>query len=197
MPVAATPKSLAQFQRRLIGTWLNLLTGNKPLEGPYPSVEVPGHDEQPADITIAKQIAVPHGNSILALGSFETIGPVRDPASLIPNAPTPVLPCGVKTTPYTTTLDDPANYQDPEHDLTANPRIPLQTAVKLLEPNHAIHWMVTTRFRPAEVERSSTSRSRTAPPWSRTTAPSTGCFRPTRARPPPISPTRRTSPCRC
>lgn len=123
------------------GAWLNLLASDTALDGPYPAVEVPGAGDQPADATIAKQMAVPHGNSILALGSFDTItGDVT-----IPDATTSVLPRGVDTSPYETELADPDDYQNPEPDLALDPRKPLQAAVALLKPDQAIHWHVTTR----------------------------------------------------
>ena len=45
--------------------------------GPYPA-NAPGNEvsnalQQPSDMTVAKQISVPHGNSILALGNFDTV----------------------------------------------------------------------------------------------------------------------------
>lgn len=125
------------------GSWLHLLSGD-PLIGPYTPSQLASHSDQPADITIAKQMSIPHGNSILALGSFDSIaGPLT-----IPDAGTPVLPVGVDTTPYTTLLDQPDDYQNPEPDLTANPRIPLQKAVDLIGPDQTIHWRVTTGFLP-------------------------------------------------
>ncbi len=125
------------------GSWLHLLSGD-PLVGPYEPLVVSGHDDQPTDITIAKQMSVPHGNSILALGTFDTIAGTLT----IPDAPTPTLPVGVDTTPYTTLLDQPDDYQNPEPDWTANPRLPLQQAVPLIGPDQTIHWQVTTRFVP-------------------------------------------------
>ncbi len=65
------------------GAWLYLPRFVQ-VPGPYPA-DPPGSNnfappvtmvtpsqQQPSDIVIAKQISIPHGNSILALGSFET-----------------------------------------------------------------------------------------------------------------------------
>ncbi|WDE03713.1 hypothetical protein SG34_020345 [Thalassomonas viridans] len=57
-----------QLEHAEDGSWLYLTTGkqvNVPLPDPLPS--------QPADISIVKQVCVPHGNSILAMGSSEVI----------------------------------------------------------------------------------------------------------------------------
>ena len=132
------------------GAWLNLLTGAK-IVGPYgtpaPSpIKLEDPNQQPPTITIAKQISVPHGNSILALGHFggptKGVPKIPDSASILP---TPVMgnaPIG--TSPYTTKLDQTDNYQNPSPSLTANPNIAIQKAVKLVAPNMFIHWSVST-----------------------------------------------------
>lgn len=128
------------------GAWLNLLTGQK-MVGPYPpppgsGIVLDDPNQQPPSIRIAKQMSVPHGNSILALGSFTDViagvPAIPDAASTLPT------PAGLDTTPYTTMLDDPNNYQNPQPDLTANPNLPLQTAVGLIKPNAYINWNVST-----------------------------------------------------
>lgn len=133
------------------GAWLNIRTGDK-LVGPYPPPNIPPKtgsgivlqepNQQPSTITIAKQMSVPHGNSILALGSFSEPQPG---APTIPDGPS-VLPTphGLDTSPYTTRLDSPDNYQNPFPDLTKNPNKPLQTAVGLIQPSHYIEWHVST-----------------------------------------------------
>jgi hypothetical protein len=90
------------------GAWL-WLPRHEQLNGPYPDLGdlVSEGLQQPLDIVIAKQIAVPHGNSILALGSFDThpgpsgAGPIRGDAKIegspfIPDGgspfPRPALP---------------------------------------------------------------------------------------------------------
>ena len=133
------------------GAWLNLVTGEK-LVGPYPPPNIPpktgsGIDlndpnTQPPTITIAKQMSVPHGNSILALGSFS--GP-QDGAPSIPDAPSVLpTPAGLDTSLYTTKLDQQDNYQNPLTDYTANTNKPLQAAVELIKPNKYINWNVST-----------------------------------------------------
>lgn len=127
------------------GAWLNLFRG-PPLTGPYPPPPAPprnGSPPQPPNLTIAKQISVPHGNSILALGSF---GAATAGAPTIPDS-TSTLPTGsppLNTAPYTTVLDQSSDYQNPSPELTANPNKALQDGVAALQPNHYIHWSVTT-----------------------------------------------------
>lgn len=113
------------------GAWLHLQS-EKQLVGPYayPSgapVHEPGDPvPQPAGMTIAKQISVPHGNSVLALGSFSEV----DGAPAIPDAPSifPV-PAGLNTEPFTQTLDTPANYQNPQPAFALQIASTLQQAV--------------------------------------------------------------------
>lgn len=123
------------------GAWLNMRSGQK-LVGPYATIVLDKKNKQPPAITIAKQMSVPHGNSILALGSFSrpTAG-----APKIPNAGSVLpTPAGLDTTPYKTKLDNPSNYQNPQPNLTLNPNKPLQLAVKLIRPNSYISWDVST-----------------------------------------------------
>lgn len=133
------------------GAWLNLATGKK-LVGPYPPPNIPPKpgsgivlddpNKQPPNITIAKQMSIPHGNSILALGSFSE---PQDGAPSIPDAPSVLpTPAGLDTSPYTTKLDQQDNYQNPLPDLTANTDKPLQTAVDLIKPDKYINWNVST-----------------------------------------------------
>jgi hypothetical protein len=128
------------------GAWLNLLTGQK-LVGPYPpppgtEIHLDHPNQQPSAITIAKQMSVPHGNSILALGSFSPPTPgaptIPDSGSVLPT------PAGLDTSPYMTELNDPSNYQNPQPGLTHNPNLPLQQAVELIGPNSFISWSVST-----------------------------------------------------
>lgn len=78
------------------GAWLWLPRFVQQL-GPYPPNidKEPVQDDldQPDDVAIAKQISVPHGNSILALGSFDTLcevdskGACTERRSKIPGSP--------------------------------------------------------------------------------------------------------------
>lgn len=150
------------------GTWLNLITGDK-LTGPYgpptpknsklDSIQVQNPNQQPADITIAKQMSVPHGNSVIALGHFDpaTAGAPTIPTttSLLP------VPAGLDTSQYTTTLDQDSDYQNPLPDYTLNPNLPLQRAVNvtqdaqgntvqpILNVTSYLHWTVTTKKLPS------------------------------------------------
>lgn len=145
-------------------------------EGPYPTVPIDNEPvseglQQPSTISIAKQIAVPHGNSILALGYFDTVArpghdgsPVRSariegrphipdapfpfplPAKPVENAPTPP---SLRTelnvdARYSTLEDTNANFQNPHPTLTKWTNKPLQEAVKIIEPDSYMHWRVTT-----------------------------------------------------
>ncbi|MFE9747944.1 heme-binding protein [Saccharothrix saharensis] len=123
------------------GAWLHLVTEKQQI-GPYPyptdnpALEPGDPEPQPADRTACKQISVPHGVSVLALGSCAE-GVL---APLIPDAP-PVLPTpeGLDTTPYTTQLSTPDNYQNPRPDLTRQVTLPLQRAiVDLVKAGHPI-----------------------------------------------------------
>lgn len=144
--------------------------------GPYPAnIDQEGVTDdlnQPADIEIAKQIAVPHGNSILALGSFDTVpkagspGPCRsnamiDGRPLIPDAPYPypAPAIAVENPPppmpslksnlniqqrYSTARSSMADYQNPHPELTQCPNRPIQQAVEIIKPDAFMHWSVTT-----------------------------------------------------
>lgn len=143
--------------------------------GPYPpAIDVePAPDalQQPASLTIAKQIAVPHGNSILALGYFDTVArtghddsperspkisgrpmiadapfPFPRPAEPVPNAPSPP---SLRTNlnvdlRYATREDSAANYQNPHPMLSKWVNKPLQQAVDIIDPDEFMHWRVTT-----------------------------------------------------
>jgi hypothetical protein len=124
--------------------------------GPYPGdidqEVVSDALNQPADISVAKLISVPHGNSILALGSFDTVsdkGGAKDPwidgRPVIPDAPFPYpLPAIAVSQPpslisdlnvdhrYATETSDKDNYQNPHPNLTQNPNWPLQQAVGII-----------------------------------------------------------------
>ncbi len=129
------------------GAWLNLETGDK-LVGPYPpppgtGIHLQKPNQQPANITIAKQMSVPHGNSILALGSFDS--PASGTLAIPDSASTLPTPKGLDTKPYTTVIaESPDNYQNPSVELTQNPNLALQKGVAALKPNSWIHWAVST-----------------------------------------------------
>lgn len=156
------------------GTWLSLPRFVQ-LDGPYPpQTETPVLPSlnQPTEIFIAKQIAVPHGNSVLALGSFDTKAAVKgDPPCgqnpVIPGSPDipdgplpypmPAMPVANPKPPpklisclnidqrYTTKKSNPKDFQNPHPDLTQCPNKPLQEAVAIINPDSYMHWHVTTR----------------------------------------------------
>jgi len=144
--------------------------------GPFPAnidqEAVTNALSQPTDVSIAKQISIPHGNSILALGGFDTIPdkggtgvcrsnpmfggrpvipdapfPYPVPADPIPNplAPPPTLISNLNVDQrYSTQLNTPANFQNPHPELTQCPNKPIQDAVEVIKPDSFIHWHVTT-----------------------------------------------------
>lgn len=173
-PAGPAHKGGAQVVHVENGAWL-WLPRFVQQPGPYPADldKEPVTDAlaQPVDIMIAKQIAVPHGNSILALGSFDTVsGPggkgtcKRDPrisgSPVIPDGPTPyprpVVPVVNASPPpsvksklnaekrYTEEKSSMADFQNPHPDLTQCPNKPLQQAVAIIAPDHYMHWHVTT-----------------------------------------------------
>jgi hypothetical protein len=126
------------------GLWLNVAIGEK-LIGPYFSqitLDVP--NTQPPDSQIAKQMSIPHGNSVLALGSYpQSISGAPSIPDVVSIYPTP---SGLDLTPYTTVLDQIDDYENPQPALTLNPHAPLQQAVILLDPTDSIQWSVTTEL---------------------------------------------------
>lgn len=125
------------------GAWLFLTTTQQNI-GPY---GMGGQESgpvipEPPDLTIAKQISVPHGNSILALGSFDALvkgsPAIPDALSAFPT------PAGLTTDSYTQLLNETDDYQNPQPDFTANCNLPLQQAVDIIKPDSYIHWKVTT-----------------------------------------------------
>lgn len=154
------------------GTWLSLPIYVQQA-GPFPPSMPPPHSvdealQQPSDITIAKQINVPHGNSVLALGRYDTLAErdgegkchmrskipgspvIPDADSPYPRPANPVKPpANLKTDLnayeiYKTQKISMADYQNPDPHLTMCPNAPLQEAVAIIKPDHYIHWRVTT-----------------------------------------------------
>ncbi len=87
-------------------------------QGPYPAVPTGSNNfppptqmvaqsvQQPADILIAKQMSIPHGNSILALGSFDTVPTAAGKSGPWSGNPviegSPVIPDGMPPYPFAT-----------------------------------------------------------------------------------------------
>lgn len=114
------------------GAWLHLETEKQQI-GPYPyPPEDPAYEPgepkpQPPERTMCKQISVPHGVSVQALGSFsERTGEpkISDAPSVLPT------PADIDTAPYRDQLNSPGNYQNPQPELTNQITLPLQTAIK-------------------------------------------------------------------
>jgi hypothetical protein len=145
--------------------------------GPYPSdidsERVTEDLEQPIDIIIAKQMAIPHGNTIHALGSFDTVdadsgegctrksNPWLPDSPVIPDGPTPypslLKPeCNQGSLPslksnlnackrYSELKADMDDFQNPVPEYTRFPNRPLQKAVQIIKPERYMHWYVTTQ----------------------------------------------------
>ena len=152
------------------GAWLYLPRYVQSV-GPYPNGPTFGPpdklpataDQQPRDMAIAKQISIPHGNSILALGSF-TMSPDGNPfgdpfiagSPMIPDSPPPFpTPLGQGTpalnvmqrykTVRTASASQPNDFENPHPDLTLNPNLQLQEAVRIINPDKFIHLFVTAK----------------------------------------------------
>lgn len=134
------------------GSWLNLLNGTFDEPGPYAKrLMLDPAPEQPMPPSIAKQMSVPHGNSILATGSFSEPGPI--PSAHFPSVDTlipdtsripPQLPDQEIAVYFNPPHDQVDDYQNPIPDWCLNPNIPLQIGVGFINPNYFITWHVAT-----------------------------------------------------
>lgn len=126
------------------GSWLFLVTGTQ-AEGPYGTKPVVPHDGpipvQSPLTNVAKQISVPHGNSILAQGGISGYPSdyLKDGPVNIENYPYPVIPAGIDATPYTT-----KSVGNPFPALNDNPNQPLQDGAADNPCTHYIQWSVNT-----------------------------------------------------
>ena len=137
------------------GSWLFLEPAPQTI-GPYPGLtgaEKGPIAPQPPDVVIAKQMSVPHGNSILALGHVDQRNGnyVIEDKPVIPDAHRPFpTPGDISPERYKTRLrgdGDPAtdkDYENPNPAWTLNPNEPLRQFVDAINPTHYIHWQVTT-----------------------------------------------------
>jgi hypothetical protein len=146
------------------GAWLHLGSTHQNI-GPYEGKKAKKGTllRQQPYVTIAKQIAVPHGNSVLALGSidlndrdrFEDEPDNLHATTVFPGAP--VIPdqfvpypepADIATAPfydpYEKLLDKEKDFENPKPDWTLNPNYPLQVAVDKIDPAAHMHWRVTT-----------------------------------------------------
>jgi len=127
------------------GSLLYLLDTTQPL-GPYGNGDRPGLGNQVVQnsvaptqmFNLAKQVSVPHGNSILALGAYAGSGNTGQGVPQIP-AVSP-LPSGVSDQPYK--VDDPVT--NPQPALTANPNQVLVNALAARPSTNFLHLGVST-----------------------------------------------------
>jgi len=157
------------------GAWLHLGSGEQNA-GPYGPEKIKDGQvqRQPPYLTVAKQIAVPHGNTVLALGSvdlndgddFKQDRGGLDVNTVLPGAPvipdqfvpypqpaeaprTPYPePPGIADPdfydPYSHLLKDDKDFENPDVAWTLNPNRPLQLALDKIQPVEHMHWRVTT-----------------------------------------------------
>lgn len=153
------------------GAWIQLGSRRQNV-GPYGNSPMKGQVlRQPPYITIAKQIAVPHGNTVLALGSIDLndrgrfyedesgigVDTAFRGAPVIPDQFVPYPEEQDKVAkrspdiatepwydPYREILKKPNDFENPDDAWTLNPNLPLQLAVDLIKPAAHMHWRVTT-----------------------------------------------------
>jgi len=157
------------------GAWIHF-GSEAQLKGPYENNGAFDDKQilrQSPYVQIAKQISVPHGNSVLALGNVDLYAgecvDSEDKAgqnanSIIPGAPVipdalPPYPEAIESTPfpepagiatdprfdpYATKLDLLDRFENPNEKWALNPNYPLQLAVQMITPVRHIHWRVTT-----------------------------------------------------
>lgn len=153
------------------GAWLHF-GSEEQLIGPYGPEKYSGQVlRQPPYVTIAKQISVPHGNSVLALGSVDINdgdhfnhsltghgsqyvfrGKPELPDAFVPYPAPAHTATAPYSDPYAVQLGDPADptdqeYENPKPAWTLNPNAPLQAALDIIKPRYFMHWHVTTEPR--------------------------------------------------
>ena len=138
------------------GSWLFLTTGAQSKK-PYASTPIVPHlgaiPQQSVTSNIAKQISVPHGNSILAQGGIkgytnselEIIQPFIMKGPVTIENFTDVIPDGINKKPYET-----LSIGNSFPNLNNNPNLPLQNGVKDNKCNQYIQWGVNTKNPDAE-----------------------------------------------
>ena len=135
------------------GAWLNLRTGALTAPGPYPpeppsgGIVLDDPNQQPPGRAIAKQMSVPHGVSILALGTADAAAagsPTVSDAPTVPTASVQAPPLDLSV--YTTQSPD----QNPDPAYTKNPNQAITDALATITPSvtNFIHWQVTTALAP-------------------------------------------------
>jgi hypothetical protein len=145
----STPKPPGNTVHVENGAWL-YLQGDYQDIGPYKSS--PRHYEnfpiprQDPMTMIAKQAAVPHGNSILAIGHLDG---EADGAPDIADATPPYPTCGSLQVPhqrFDTKLaaNTPVGFENPNPDWAKNPNLPVRLAIEAIKPDSYVHWYVST-----------------------------------------------------
>ncbi len=119
------------------GAWL-VLTSSDQFAGPYSNGEkVPGSTPPTGYPTLVKQIAVPHGNSVLAIGEAPVEATTGSPVIA---APAQVLPDIPDTAPYTT-----ESVGNPNLQFTANPNMPLNEGLDVAPVGQFIMFQVDSK----------------------------------------------------
>ncbi len=120
------------------GAWL-YLPYHEIVKGPFPSegARLPQPEGTPS---YAKQISVPHGNSILALGEYNGL---FNGAPVIPQGSG--LPTEIDVTRFRTKLDNSNDYENPHLPETNDPISPLREAISALNPTSYHHVSFSTR----------------------------------------------------
>jgi hypothetical protein len=127
------------------GSLLYLADAKQPL-GPYGNGDRPGLGSQVVQgsvpptqaFNLAKQVAVPHGNSILALGAYAGSSNTGTGVPEIPSVSP--LPTGVGVQPYK--VNDPVT--NPQPALTANPNLVLVNALAARPSTNFLHLGLST-----------------------------------------------------
>ncbi|WP_286829547.1 MULTISPECIES: heme-binding protein [Kordiimonas] len=129
------------------GSLLFLRDGTQQL-GPYGNGDQPGIGNQTVKDSMAptqafnvvKQVSVPHGNSILALGNYTG----SNAGSGVPTIPpATVQPEGFSGLPPQYTTQDPVT--NPQPNFTANPNLVLENALAARKPTNFLELALSTR----------------------------------------------------
>jgi len=124
------------------GAWL-YLQRHAIVNGPYPNPSEGAPLPQPDGVPdYAKQISVPHGNSILALGKYMGFS---TEALIIPQGSG--LPTEIDVTRFRTELDNNNDYENPHVPETKDPLMPLRDAIDNLVPTAYHHVSFSTRIK--------------------------------------------------
>lgn len=125
------------------GSWL-VLSSSTQLEGPYSDgPEVPGSVAPTGFPTLVKQISVPHGNSVLAIGEAPPfpLQPQSGSMLSIPDLTGTVVPAGVDPAQYST-----HSVGNPNPAFAVNPNAPLVEALGQAPVENFIMFQVDTAF---------------------------------------------------